>query len=124
MFFLRPAGTQFVDRGELGTFDYTIGDFISDEAYHDLNLSGIVGAGERLVMIQVQAAAIVAGATVFFITKGHTLYNNRAGLIIPSDMAPEEQTMWIKTNESGIIQYMLFNTTWLYCNVTIRGWFK
>ncbi len=115
---------KFVDRGELSDFDYIIGDLTSDETYRDLDISSIVGVGERLVMLQVQAAAIVAGATLFNITKGHTAYVNRAGLIIPYDTGGEEQTMWIKTNASGVIQYMLSNTTWMYCNIVIRGWFE
>lgn len=124
MFFLRPVGSQFVDLGDKALADYTVIDFTCDGAYHDLDISSIVGHRKCLVMIRLLLNAIEASSYFGFRTKGYTNLMNREGCYTQVSGFPRKRTMWLMTNSSGQIEYKGDSATWAIIDVTICGYFK
>ena len=124
MFFLRyTAGIQFVDRGSLGAVDFDVGDLIKDGNYHDLDLSGIIGARRCLVQIQLLVVVTTLNKFVGFRTKGYTDgYNRYVNYIHVINNAVVLEP-FIYTDKNGVIEYRLETATWTTANITIRGWF-
>lgn len=124
MFFLGAAGIQFVDRGSLDVDDFVKEDLTEDGNWHDMDLSGIVGAGRRLVQIYAQCNTDGSPYYAGFRTKGHTGTQNRYleyNVVGAKTMCFDT---WIYTDANGFVQYRFQPTTWTIINIAIRGWFK
>jgi len=124
MFFLRPSGIQYVNRGDNVTIDYTLTDFIRDGNYHDLDLSGIVGVGKRIVSLRIAIETQSHANYLWLRIKGYVNAMN----IVEVRTQVANVTMYVQcdvcTNEKGVIQYLFENVTWNYAHVNINGWFK
>ena len=49
-----PEGAELVNRGDPDAYDFTLGDFIRDSAWHDLDLSAIIPVGTRAIIFNTQ----------------------------------------------------------------------
>jgi len=124
MFFKRRAGVRWYDRGNLFSADFSIGDFITDGTWRDLDISSIVGAGERLVLMSGRLADNAGNKTMTLRTKGNTFAKNVD--IACTQVADRLYThsFWVYTNVDGVIQYNIDIATWSEIGLTIRGYFK
>lgn len=113
---------NYTDRGDFDGVDFAVGVLTTDAQYHDLDLSGIVGAAVRLVHIQMSVQADRAGAGINLRTKGNTLSYNVFGYL--QQVADVRATLegWVVTDSAGKIQYYATNDTWTYLSISVRGW--
>jgi len=113
---------NYTDRGDLANYDFTEATLTIDGAWHDMDLSSIVGAGVRLVLLRVIINNTSIGEPANFRTKGYSGAANRATLRIQEAGYVYDTDMWILTDASGIIEYLFSNTTWTSIDITVRGW--
>ena len=124
-----PQGPQgppgaFTNRGDPNGPDFVKANFTIDNLWHDLDLSGIVGAASKLVLIRGLFTSNTAGVQFLLKTKGNvsawngvTVFTQRVSGCIALDM-------WLCTDANGYIQYYVQNTgTWSVIQLTIGGWF-
>lgn len=112
----------YVDRGNAPAYDFVMGDFVKDGAWHDLDLSSIVPAGAKGVALHLIMAASTISEAVWFRKKGYPdLYNTSvtyvqvAGLINSADKV-------VALDENRIIEYMITPDTWYTLSVHVKCW--
>lgn len=118
-----PQGDfNYTDRGDPDAVDFTESDFTKDSTWRDLDISGIVGAAQRLVLIQcnVQVNGVAKGFNLR--EKGNSLAYNIGGWISPVANVLFTYDRWVLTDASGVIQYYAETATWTYISLIIRGW--
>ena len=76
MFFSRPAGVKYVDRGDPANFDFDTGAFTDDNTWRELDLSSIIGVGVKTVHLRVRFASDSSGVSLAFRKKGNTNIKN------------------------------------------------
>ncbi len=118
------SGGGFVDRGDPATVDFSVGDFITDNTWRDLDLSSIVTDSAAVaVVLHVTMNDGAAGSRFLFRKKGNS--NSRAVAGTQTQVAnvvlSADFTIPCDTNQ--IVQYLGDNLTFTAINVTVLGWF-
>jgi len=122
MFYDRPAGIYWVDRGDTATPDLETGDFVADSAWHDLNLSGIVPSNAILMYCRLILNSVNLGDRLLLRKKGYTSEYNMSDIRI---VVPNIYTIAypiISLNENGIAEYKRLNPEFNFIEMTVRGW--
>ena len=124
MFFLSGSkGISWHDRGDLATADYESAALTKDGAWHDMNISAIVGKGQKLVLIRGYLNDNAGGKKGQLKTKGYTHDFNVARCVTQVANKTCESNLWVYTDANGVIQYYFDTATWNAINLNIRGWF-
>jgi len=124
MFFKRRAGTRWYDRGDIAAIDYAKEALTADGSWHDLDISGVVGIGKKLVLILADLQDNAGGKTLAVRTKGNT---NEINVDICGTQVANKSChhdYFIETDVNGIIQYNADVATWTTIDLVIRGYFK
>lgn len=118
------GGSVYVDRGNVAAADFLVGDFTQDEAYHELDISSIVGVGERLVLIEGYFRHTTIGKYFDFaeLTSGSGYNKHRVYSTVTN--VNEHPCFWVKTTASGKIAYNASTPAWSVATIYIRGWFE
>lgn len=124
MFFKSFIGVSWYDRGDVAAYDYTAGTLTADGAWHDLDISGIVGIGRRKVLFQGFLEDNAGGKKMLMRTKGNTNEINVASAITQVAAKQCDRNVFVYTDVNGIIQYKIEVATWASIDVVIRGWFN
>lgn len=121
--YIAGGGMQYVDRGDPATVDFSVGDFITDESWHDLDLSAIVPAGAPTVFMALEVEDGQAENYIKFRKKGNT--NSENVQEIRTQVAGIRNTMTglVSLDTDRKLEYMTTATTWTRINLTVRGWF-
>lgn len=114
----------FVDRGDPGAVDFDAGDLTADFMPHTLDISSIVGTGERLVALGVFIMDDAAWATIDFFKPGIVNFVNIDEVITPAAWIGNYRTVWIMTNAAGEIGYTAFFGINCVVGITVRHWEK
>lgn len=112
----------FHDRGDPGAFDFAIGDLTEDDAWHDLDLSGIVPAESKTVLLRVQMQSAVINRVIAFRENGNSnIYNY---LRVTAQVADQtiEMDVIVSMDENRVIEYIMNDLT--VANITVAGWWK
>jgi len=112
------------DRGDNESVDYITANFIRDGNYHDLDLSGVVGVGRRLVLVRLCIEGVYSGRYIWFKTKGNINSINIVERRTQVANISYYTDIWIYTNDAGVIEYNVHSTNINYIHFCIRGWFE
>lgn len=125
MFAVTPvnAGVKWTDRGDVADSDYENGDLTKDAQYHDMDLSSIVGAGKRLVLLRVGMAEDAGGKKCRFRTKGFSHNYNLSTRYTQVANKTVDGDVWVETDANGVIEYLFDAATWTIIYIIVRGWF-
>jgi len=117
------AGAVWTDRGDPAASDWDETGLTADSAWHDLDLSSIVGAGARLVLLRV---VLLTGAgenaNMYFRENGNSNEINVSAVLEESDN--QARDVWVQTDASGVIEYKLTKTGTPAIDVTVGGWWS
>jgi len=119
---ISSLGDRFINRGDLDAVDFAVGDFTKDEAWHDLDLSGIIPVTCKLVMLRLVCNASVIGRAVLLKTKGDTGEKNIDEHYVSVINQPFGFTGFIIPDANRKIEYFMSTTGWVTLNLTISGW--
>lgn len=123
--FYRPArGTKWYDKGDVAVYDYTTATLTADGTWHNLDISGHVGIGRKLVLIQGHLNENAGGKALKMRTKGNTNEINIAECHTEVADKTCDHNYWVYTDINGIIQYNIDVATWSIIDLVIRGFFK
>lgn len=117
-----PGDFNYTDRGDIDSPDMDLGTIVTNGAWQALNLSSIIGAGHRLVLISVFAVAETYGNMIEFRTAGNENDANTARFMTMVADGEQVADLWVWSNASGVINYRCADTTWDTVEFTIRGW--
>ena len=122
MFFTRRAGERYKDRGDNADYDFTLGSFIRDGDWHELDLSSIAGAKAQLVHIRLMGKHNATDVELNFRTNGNSNERNIAMLrIIVADIY-NSVDIDIYTDVDGKIEYKGTTGAFSEIYLSVRGW--
>ena len=117
------GGMNYVDRGNLISADFVVGDFTKDGAWHDLDLSGIIDAGAVLIIAKLYITTDVANRAVRFKNADYANDGNTSMHRTQVANVPFINDLQVPPNANGIIKYKFDAVAWSEAQFTIRGWF-
>ena len=124
MFFSSGAkGISWHDRGDLAEPDYQTVDVTKDSDWHDMDISAIVGKGQKLVLIRCYINDNAGGKKGQFRTKGYTYTYNVGRVVTHVANKTADEHIWVYTDVNGVIQYYFDTATWNAVQIEVRGWF-
>lgn len=118
------AGMKYVNRGDPATFDFTLADITQDDAWHDLDLSGIVaeaGAG-HLVHLIAGVKGTKADNYLYFRAKGNVNEVNIVCLRTQAANVGSDEDCLILMDATRTIQYRANINDWSAILIAVRGW--
>ena len=114
--------SMFIDRGDPIGWDFVIPSWTTNGLWHSLNLSAIVPAGAKAVLLQTEVQSMGATDKIRFRELGNANQINmatcetlRAGII-------RSEMKIVASSADRKIQYMADNIAWITINCTVRGW--
>jgi len=122
MFFSRPAGHKYVDRGDIDDYDFIVGDLTCDWTWRDLDLSAIVPVNA----VAVHIVAIVRDDNVisnFQLRKnGMSTEINIARIATQSNLASMYLDVIQPCDADRVIEYRATNAVFSTISIYVRGW--
>lgn len=115
-----PIG-GFVDRGDPAAYDRQVGDFTVDSDWHDWDLSAIVPAGAKAVLLRVMMKDDLVERLIQFQKNGNTNTFNSTHIRAQVANVYIEQDLIVACDSDRVIEYYL-TTGMDACNVIVRGW--
>lgn len=113
--------------GDISAYHYSIDDFTLDGNYHTFDLSSIVGAVKRMVLVRFSTFTDQSSWTNWWIrmkTNGNTNNYNIAEINNSVQNSYQHKEFWVQTDSSGRIEYNIegwtTGTNAIY--VTIGAW--
>lgn len=116
------GGGEYIDRGDPASHDFTIGNFVTNGNWQDLDLSSIIPANVKLVSLFVSVNDDLLGSGIVFRKKGNNSVANVCKvkcLVINADI---EFDLVVSPNGDKIIEYLATNTGFTTIYTTVRGW--
>lgn len=127
MFVSLPETERTVDRGDPAANDWTKATLAIDNAWHDLDLSGILprAAAGKFVMFRLVINNTVLGEEVYIREKGNAQFFNT---LYARSAVTAERLIYdalVKCDADRQVEYLVTDTgVWNMCNILIRGWYE
>ncbi|GAI52661.1 unnamed protein product, partial [marine sediment metagenome] len=112
----------FVDRGDPFAVDFNTGDFTTDDAWHDLDLSGIVPEGAKAILFYLHIAGDVVDSRAIFKTKGKLWDRTSGQAVVQVSNMDLIGDYVVAVGADRKLQYKIANITWLVIFFTVKGW--
>ena len=112
----------FNDRGDSSGTDYTHANLTEDGTWRDLDLSSIVSAGAKAVLMTVYCSAPAAGWSLQFRENGNS---NAANVAFISTQVADiviYDCLIVACDTNRVIEYNATNGAWNSIGIYIRGW--
>lgn len=116
----KPAQVP-VYRGDPASMDVTQASLTMDNAWHDLDLSAIVGTGQKLIFLFISVQDGTVGAYFHLRKNGQSNANNISGVNIIVANQYHYLVAAVFCDTSGVIEYKA-SETFSNINITIIGW--
>ncbi|MCK5616725.1 hypothetical protein KAR91_83460 [Candidatus Pacearchaeota archaeon] len=114
--------TSFVDRGVAGDYDFDKGDLTEDGNWHNLDLSSIVPAGAKAVLIRGVVEDNLIG--IEFLLRSHETpsTHNVSAILTQVAFVGMALDMIVHLDSNRIVEYKATNTIWSEIGLTVGGW--
>lgn len=121
---VRYTEAKFYDRGDPASVDFDVGDITTDGSWYDLDLSSIVPAGTKLVLLHVAVNDNVSNSYIMFKKKGNTNSENRG--MVRTQVADRtiSTDIMVACDDNRVVEYLGSNDTFVAIEITVKGWFK
>lgn len=116
------GGLRYVDRGDPVDYDFTINDLITDQDWHDLDLSNIIPENVLEVRLRVRLRT-PSLAGIQFRKKGNVNVINVSMKKVPVVNVYYHGDVRVTCNKDRVIQYLAGPVSWIAIDITVRGWF-
>jgi len=114
--------TGFVNRGDAAGYDFTLATLTADGVLHDLDLSGIIPAGTKAVLLQYSIRADDTDVNVNLKTKGFVNFYNATLLSTQTANVVMSGTVVIMPDENRKCSYWIEAGTFDLVALTVGGW--
>ncbi len=112
----------FVDRGDPAAADLVLGGMVADGNWHDWDISGIVPAGSKAVLLEIWIANTDTFKTISIRTDGNANWFNVKFLTTQVANIAIQSEGTIPLPVSRIIEYNLPAGGWTAIFITVKGW--
>ena len=114
--------TAFVDRGDADSADFDLFSLTTDNNWHDLDLSGIVPAGAKAVLVTVVLLSATASTSLTLRKKGNTLEVNVARMTTTVANLTHIADLACPISTTRFIQYNILDIPWTFLSLSVKGW--
>lgn len=114
--------TAYVSRGDPAAADFTIATLALDNNWHDWDMSSIVPAGAKLVLLHTIVKSGAIDKRIQFRTKGSTNWPSLSVSRVQVANINFERDCLVAPDADRVIQYKVSVVPWTTCHVTIAGW--
>jgi hypothetical protein len=117
----------FIDRGNPTAYDYnetgSKAVLNTDGTWRDLDLSAIVPAGAKAVLMHIDIADDSTGSQFFLRKNGNSNAYNvvQCNTMVANQLCPYEVIVSCDTNR--VIEYNGANVAFIYIRIVVKGWF-
>jgi len=111
------------DIGDSAAADFDEGDLTTDNTWNDLDLSGIVGTGVKLVHLYVTVSDGAAGSVLGFRQNGNANAWNAGFVRTQVADVYMDADIFVLTDEDGVIEYRGSDLAFTTIDITVRGWY-
>jgi len=115
---------RYVDRGDPASYDWQVGDFTTDNSWHDIDCSSIVSSDATAIIFRLLVKNNTAGEA--FLLRNNGMTNTRVAHGCRTHVADiyAENLVVVSCDENQVVEYYGTNNgTWSTINVVIAGWF-
>lgn len=124
MFFSRPVGHRYIDRGDPSAYDYTFSAFTKDNNWHELDLSSIIGTGHKLVHCRLIIKDGVTDVEINFRQNGNSnSFNLFVGRVLTAGIY-NAYDFFVYCDIDGVIEYKATNAAFSEIYLLVRGWLR
>lgn len=115
--------TNFVERGDdpVGN-DFVVGDLTTDGTWRDLDLSSLIPAGTKLVMVKIVIADVSVANQFIMRKNGQSNQVDSESTYTQIANVTRSKTVLVVPDANRVIEYWATNDTWNVINIAIRGW--
>ena len=113
---------MFVDRGDPAAVDFVYTDLTLDGAWNELDLSAIIPATARAVLIELDIESAHVDNNFVFRKDGSSNEINHTGAVTKSNNKDQHKTCIVATSNSRKVEYKGDVATWSVINICVRGW--
>lgn len=112
----------FVYRGDPAAFDFEIGDFTKDGAWHDLDLSAIIPENSKGVALFIILRATAVGRYIALRRGGQTNSSNQTYMLVQVAGVMFTLDVIVPIDSNRIIQYKIHAGVDQRCDLTVKAW--
>lgn len=123
----RPEPSCYVDRGDPAAYDWQVGDFTIDTAWHDLDLSSIVPPSAAGCPVAISCHLDHAGVEKFMLLreKGRVNDYNVITMLTQAAGVRIRYVPVVVCDSECKIEYKILNVAgWNNIDVLVRGWWQ
>lgn len=113
---------DFVDRGDPAAYDFTVGDFDTDGDPHELNLSSIVPAGAKAVLLALQIYDNETETYIEFRKNGNSNWINQSCVYIFVASLWHHFDLICPIGADRLLSYKTSINAFTYINLVVKGW--
>lgn len=118
------TGLSYIDRDNVAAVDFSAGSLTADGAWHILDLSSIIPTGTKLVMLRTSIIALATIGVLKVKTNGNADDINVDISSMETNGFPKYDTLWVKPDADGKIEYWYTNVAYVARTITVGAWFK
>lgn len=113
---------RYFNRGDPNAWDFALGDFIQDNTWRDLDLSGIIPANVVTVHLRLIVQTSVIDRTFNLRTKGNAdVFNVTRTTTLVANLRNSVDVL-VTPDASGFIQYKCLTPSFTRLNICVAGW--
>lgn len=113
---------MFVDRGDPADYDFEIGDFTQDDAWHTLSLAALITLGAKLILFDFDYRNIAANRHIVLRKNGQSNNINHAQVHTRVAAQDDHAMMVVAPDANRVIEYKVSTAGWAHINASVRGW--
>lgn len=113
---------MYVDRGDPAAVDFEEGDLSIDAAWHDLDLSSLVGLGAKGVLLKTTLQSASPGDQIRYRKNGNSNEINTCGCEALRANAPRTRLGIVALDANRVIEYNADDISWTTLEITVRAW--
>lgn len=117
------GGDTIVDRGDPSAYDYALGDLTTDNNWNDLDLSAIVPANAKAVLLSTNISDNAMSSYIKFRKNGNANERNVATCVVLVAGYSWHTNILVFCDANRKIEYRASNVTWTHINLVVCGWF-
>lgn len=113
---------MYVDRGDPAVYDKVKTDLTIDGAWHDLDLSSIIPAGAKAVLLKTRLQSANPGDAIRYRKNGNTNEINVCGCEALRANVIRTRLGITSIDVNRVLEYNADNIAWTLLDIVVRGW--
>lgn len=112
----------FQNRGDPFSPDFAVGDLITDNLWHDLDLSSIIGSGSTSVLLRIRIQDGAIGSFIQLRKNGNLNTSNSSVVRIQTANSVNDADFVVACDADRVIEYIASNVTFEILDIIVKAW--